>query len=192
MLCCLPKIFTGEAVTIVGGGPSLEGFNWTRLRGNIIGTNHSMRYHRGVILVAIDQVFHKDYGDYLDGLRCVKVTYNDTHRDDFVRVVMEPDHETLNEDWHVLKANLSGFLALALALHLGARRVFLLGFDGGYNDGQNNNFHSYKSGPAPSRGDYRNELFEYYSGRDVINVGTASRITAFKRVPIESEFYEIP
>jgi len=189
----IPKIWKGKTVTIVGGGPSLNGFDFGRLEGIVVGTNHSPKFHRADMLVAIDQKFHEREGEWLDGLSCLKVTQNPTHREDFIKVELEPDYENPHEDhdWTVLRANLSGFLALAVSLHLGAENIFLLGFDGGYTAGKETpNFHPYHyEGPGMNFYTPQNQYYDFYKDRKIINVGMYSRIAAFKRVDLKSDFY---
>jgi len=188
----MPKIFEGDTVTIVGGGPSLKGFDFERLRQPVIGTNHSMKYHEGELLVAIDRKFHEREKEYLDGLNCFKVTYEDTHREDFIRAELNPDHDNWQTslDWHIKRANLSGYFAVSVALHLGADKLILLGFDGGYDvNSDTPNFHPHHY-QGPGMNFYtENHWYDFYKGFDIVNVGMGSRIRSFKKVPLESDFY---
>lgn len=189
----LPKIWNRKTVTIVGGGPSLNDFNFGRLEGVVIGTNHSAKFHRADMLVAIDARFHEREKDYMDALGCLKCSYVPTTRQDFSMAVLSPDHENYltDHDWHVLKANLSGYFAIAVALHLGAERVILLGYDGGYKVGEENpNFHPYYyDGPGMNYYSPMNIYYDFWKKENIVNVGLGSQIRAFKKVPIESNFY---
>jgi hypothetical protein len=183
----LSHIYEGQTVTIIGGGPSLKGFNFNRLRPPVIGTNHTPKFHPSDILVAIDARFHDREATFLDYYKGLKVTYSPTTRTDFIMAKLDAVHP--NEDWHILRANLSGYFALALALHLGAARVILLGFDGGYD--KEPNWHPYAYfGPGMNTYNDTNKYYDFYKDRNVVNVGMDSRIEAFRKVPLESNFYD--
>jgi len=189
----IDKIFTGKTVTIVGSGPSLRGFDFSCLQHPIIGVNHSPKFHEADMLVAIDGEFHKREKEFLDSFKGLKVTYNDTIREDFIKVDLEVDYDidNLNLDWHILKANLSGYFALAIALELGAGKVYLIGFDGGY-EGDNPNFHEFAyRGPGMNYYDPVNRHYNFFTGHKIINVGLDSKIDAFKKVPLNTDFYEL-
>jgi len=165
----------------------LNGFDFGRLSGIVVGTNHSAKYHRADMLVAIDVTFHEKEKAYLDGLDCLKCTYVPTPREDFIVAELTPDHANhlQDHDWHVLAANLSGYFAIAVALHLGARLVYLLGFDGGYGKDEAPNFHPYAYyGPGMNVYTPQNKFYEFFADRPVVNVGMESRIEAFKKIPI--------
>lgn len=188
MILQLPKIWKGQPVTIVGGGPSLRGFDFGRLHGAVVGVNHSPKFHRADMLVAIDKEFHKREGAWLDSLDCMKVTYVDTPRTDFTVATLKPDHEnySMDLDWHILKANLSGYFALAVALHMGASKVYLLGYDGGYSPGKNPNFHPYfYEGPGMNYYTPMNQYYDFFSEEDIVNFGMDSSIEAFTKLPLD-------
>jgi hypothetical protein len=190
----IPKIWNRKTVTIVGGGPSLNGFDFGRLQGIVIGTNHSPKYHRADMIIAIDARFHEREKDFLDSLDCLKCTYVQTTRQDFAMAVLNPDYDNYltDLDWHVLKANMSGYFAIAVALHLGAKKVILLGYDGGYTVGeQTPNFHPYHyEGPGMNFYTPMNQYYDFWKNENIVNVGMDSKIRAFKKVPLESDFYE--
>ena len=137
---------------------------------------------------------HEREKDFLDSLTCLKCTYAPTHRQDFSQAVLNPDHGNHLQchDWHVLKANLSGYFAIAVALHLGADRLILLGYDGGYAVGEEApNFHPYHyQGPGMNFYTPMNEYYKFWADRNIINVGLGSRIDVFEKAPIDSNFYE--
>jgi len=184
------NLFQGQTVTIVGGGPSLKGFDFSRIQQPAIGINYSVEYHDSVMLVAIDRMFHKKERSLVDSYMGYKVTCNETEDRSFIKATLDPDYHNRNLDWHVMKVNLSGYFALALALQLRAFRVFLLGFDGGY-DTQAPRFHghAYK---GLKTGDYYNvnRYYDFFHGKPVVNVGLDSKIKCFTRLPLNSNFYE--
>lgn len=190
MVIDLPQIFEDQTVTIVGGGPSLKDFNFLRLRSPVIGTNHTPKYHPADMLIAIDVKFHQREEHFLNMFRGYKATYVKTPRSDFIVAELDPDHQNKNLDWHILAANLSGYFALALALHLGAQKVYLLGFDGGYDKEPNWHPHGY-FGPGMNTYTGQNHFYDFFKGENVINVGMSSRLDAFRKIPLDSDFYDV-
>lgn len=121
------QIFEDYPVTIVAGGPSLEGFDFSVLQGKVIAINNAAFVTLPDAVVAIDKRWNKKHAQdipeeipiladrTIPGTRMIEIDVN-------------PE---------VKKANMSGPIALDIAFKLGARRVYLLGFDGGYKDRPN-------------------------------------------------------
>ena len=184
----LPKI--PGIVTIIGGGPSLKEFDFDRVKGFVITVNMSCFNVQSDMHVSLDKNFYIVNQTFIDKYESVLVSDRDVGRDDVSIIEYNrkgPSDEQF--DWHMKKANLSGFAALGLALHLGAVKVYLLGFDGGYNGEESNH---YKTISVPNNYNYecKNDLYDLFEEYNVINVGMDSKIESFQKVPLESNFYE--
>ncbi len=127
------KDFDGQDVYIIGGGPSLKGFNWRKLIGkNTIGCNSAFRKGSGICNICffsdikfID-AFHDELCEYAGRV----VTHHPKLREtkiDWLHVV-ERTKRGLGIDKVTYGGN-SGCGAINLALMMGAKRVLLLGFD---------------------------------------------------------------
>jgi len=131
----IPKIFKGKEVTIVGGCESLKNFDLSLLeKQNVIPINDAAKFVNSQLIVSLDERWHKKNKEFLNKYRGFLVTDRNTYRKE-AKII---DYRQLffnqkNLDWHMQAANLSGFVAVAVAFYLGANKVYLLGFDGGFN-----------------------------------------------------------
>ena len=180
----LDKIFTGETVRIVGGGPSLIGFDFDRISGRVITVNDSCYFVDSEMLVSIDKAWHITNKAFLDSYEGILLTDREPGHE---AVVIEYTQKAAySYEWTIKKVNLSGFVAIAAAIHLGAEKIILLGFDGGYDE-QSNHYHH---NPRVVEKDYldKNQYFEIFKENNIINVGP-SKIETFRKVPLEVDFY---
>ena len=185
----LPISFAGQTVTIIGGGPSLDGFNFSRVKDPVIAINDACYVKKAAIIVAMDKSWHSKNGKYLAAYDGYLVTDRDTTRKDAVRVEYHEGLKHENEfDWTIKKANLSGFLALAVALHLGAQKVVLLGYDGGYSG--KSNWYNNPNAATPSGYSNKNAYYDIFKHHDIVNVGMDSQIQSFRKIPIDAPLYE--
>lgn len=114
-------------VTIVGGGPSLKGFDFSVLQGRVIAINDAVFHCQADALVAIDARWHKANRSKIHPDFPV---LTDREIPGFPSAIIEVFSGAK-------AANISGVIAIDIAFKLGARRVYLLGFDGGYNTESN-------------------------------------------------------
>lgn len=189
----LPLIFKDEIVSIIGGGSSLIGFDFSRLQGKIIAINQAIKYAKADMFIAIDTIIWSQYEKELDELEkrggyLLNDSRRYTPRQNFTKIVLEPI-----KDLRIIKANNSGLLALAVALHLGAKKVYLFGFDGyvGRRFLFKKQSHFHKNLKNKSKDGFINHLHHYEIFKDapVINVGLKSKIKYFKKVDINSDIY---
>jgi hypothetical protein len=108
-------------VTIVAGGPSLDGFDFSVLQGKVMAVNNAAFVTKPDCVVAIDKRWHKLFAHQVPEEIPIFADRNVSGR--MIEIEVNPE---------VKKANMSGVIALDIAFKLGARRVYLLGFDGGY------------------------------------------------------------
>lgn len=184
----LPKILKDKAVTILAGGPSLKGFDFACIVPPVIAVNSAAYFAKSNILVSLDKDWHKANGRFLDNYKGYLITDRETHRNEALIIRYDTPNKAGSLDWAMKKNNLSGFIALAVALNLGACKVFLLGFDGGYTKGKAN----YYNNPKPGNDhEYsrNNDLFDIFKENNIVNVGLDSRIEAFRKVPLNTNFY---
>jgi len=145
-----PGAWKGRRCFIVGGGPSLQRFNWDRLKGElVIGINRAFEACDPAINVAMDTHlfgkfetggFSKETTKKWNAYRGTRVWW---HGSSYLFPPRDDDHpydvyvvgaagatqfprNTLKE---LSAADNSGYLALNMAVNLGANPIYLLGFD---------------------------------------------------------------
>jgi hypothetical protein len=143
-LTSLEPVFLGETIYIVGGGPSLKGFDFERLRGkNVIAVNKAIFFVPfAQVLYWSDARFYEWYGETTDKFNGIKVT-NKPHpkRSDIINLV-DTGKDGLELEPHAVRhGGNSGYAAMNVAYHLGARKIVLLGFDMQNAKGGETHFH---------------------------------------------------
>lgn len=215
----MKDLFPGDAlaeypgtVWCVGGGSSLRGFDWSQLAGEIvIAANRSFEMPNVTVACTIDMRFYnwihdgtlgeQVTGNWLDfrGPKCIATIGRKTfHQCEALGIYDIPRNP---KGWHFPpdfgtfgKATNSGYMAVCIALAMGARRVGLLGFDL-HGDGKKQCWHHT---PHPSnciqaedtysrfQGDFR-ELADWLETQPQItitNFGETSKLGVFPRVPL--------
>ncbi len=145
------RSWKGSPCIVVGGGPSLENFNWDLLHGwRVIGINRVYEQFDPTIIFSMDTRFLRwiDEGKYgqearekFANTKAYKVwlcTYNCKLPDDVFVVRVWKNYSqgfrafplTMNNG--IGHGNNSGYGALNLAVCLGANPIYLLGFDMNY------------------------------------------------------------
>lgn len=146
----IPRIFEGQPVIIVAGGPSLIGFDWSRLTGkNVIAINRAYEVVPGAaVLWWSDSRFWRHHRDGLGAHGAMwKATCNINYHEsdalpDWVKQYVISGHKGFDEDPGKLRSgNNSAFAATHLAAHLGARRIILLGVDMRHGPAGETHFH---------------------------------------------------
>jgi hypothetical protein len=180
----LPLIFKGKDVTIIGGGSSLTGFDFGRLKGDVIAINHSVRF----VPYSTAWVF-SDMPFYIKNLKRIEEYKGYCISRVSAKYVHTITFGNTKVDYLVMKANNSGFTAMVVALILGARKIYLLGFDGGWKD--KSHFHDlYKDEKLVDDFTRHLPLYDYFKNFPIVNVGVDSGITCFDKVPINDDFYK--
>lgn len=134
MLWTPEKEWDGQDAFLIGGGASLRGFNFSVLTGrNTIGCNDAFRLGGGIVKLGLfgdASWFHKNKFELeRSGIQFVcnapsLMTLNVPWLR-LMKRVKEGLHEGSNLGWNFS----TGASAINLAISLGARRIFLLGFD---------------------------------------------------------------
>lgn len=130
---------------VIGGGPSLLGFDFSRLPGGFrIGANRAAWLAECDALVTVDRNFHRHEGDRIRAfgknahiaLRDVPMPYPEAtywgHAKNLDGLALAPG---------MLAGSNSGFAGLNLAVQLGYSDIALLGFDFRWHDGRSH-FHA--------------------------------------------------
>lgn len=204
----LNRTWEGEDVYIIGGGPSLRAFRWDLLRGkNTIGCNSAFILGADIckICVFVDYSWWQDIGSKrLHEYSGIAIGYGpefEKHAAELPEwlhaAAREETHDGLSTEKPVFNGN-SGALAINLALILGAKRVFLLGFDMRL-EGDRANWHDLRT-EEPQACVYptfcehlrnvANDLPVKFPGREVINVSDVSKLSVFPMVSVEGHFTE--
>lgn len=130
----------GVPCFIVGGGPSLRGFDFNKLAGKrVIGINKSFLYCKSEILYFMDHSFYNDPNvkenpvwRSFSGVKCTPSPYSDRQVYGFdVRLVRRRIEPIITRDIEegIYAGSNSGTGALCLAVALGCNPIYLLGYD---------------------------------------------------------------
>lgn len=188
----------GATVYIIGGGPSLRGFNWERLaKERTVGCNAA--YTHGAALcnycLFSDELFWKHNSEGLEqyaqlgGKPVTHCEYVPADRPWLAS--MARNLTTMTADGYSLYQGYggnSGSAAIHLALLLGAKRVLLLGFDGKLGADGKSNWHE-RTLERPNAAVYTKfeEAFDYiaanfkrvFPGTEVLNCNPDSAYRQF-------------
>ncbi|MBM3210590.1 hypothetical protein FJZ33_00100 [Candidatus Poribacteria bacterium] len=152
-------IWRNKRCFIIGGGPSLKGFDFSQLKGELVITvNRGFEYFPSAINVCQDaRVFgfyenrefkegdeaRKKFYDYKGYKSWLNVQAFPFPEDIYqIGIVHPADFNYTNYSGGIPPYNNSGLNALCLAVCLGANPIYLLGFDCKGKDGRTANFHS--------------------------------------------------
>jgi hypothetical protein len=129
----IEPIYLGETIYIVGGGPSLNGFNFSSLKDKVtIAVNKSFKYLSNPSAVYwSDTRVYQWYHEELDKLNCLKVTNKPlpSGAPGVVNLLNTGKHGLDKDPRCIRDGGNSGYAAMNLAYHLGAKKIVLLGFD---------------------------------------------------------------
>jgi len=190
-------IWSGETVFIIGGGPSLQDFNWSGLYGKkTIAINKSLlSFPQANVLYWTDSRVYSWIKADIDNFKGPKYTIRDhpSYIGD-IKILRKGNKFGLEEAKDTLShGNNSGYAAINLAYHLGAKRIILLGYDMG-NDGKRGHHHD--GYPVPVTGDniYRDQFIPGFKiladllktkGIEVYNASPNSLLNAWPKITLE-------
>lgn len=190
----VPRLFPGSTIVCLGSGPSLTKSDvaYCRGRARVIAIKDAVRLAPWADVLygcgADPGDWWKRHGDGLAASVGLRYTL-DPNASRWATVLRNTGPVGLETDPSGVRTGKnSGYQAVNIAVHFGARRIVLLGFD---LEG-NNHF----CGPHPdsySRPNYREfaELFDTLVeplrmlGVEVFNASRSTMLTAFPRVPLE-------
>lgn len=195
----------GNDVYILGGGTSLKGFDFSRLQNKIvIAVNHSIEsYKQSEFLIFGDKIFVTTSRPKFDLLKYNGLIFasEKTTGTEPVTTMKNAGNKNLiifrdrrDEPQLNIKAGLyhptsSGMMAINLALIMQARKIYLLGYDYYYDNG---NIHFYADYPHHKRVEekkFEHKLpkfakFEKYS-KNIYNFNQLSNVKEFQKIPMD-------
>jgi len=188
-------IWKGETVYLIGGGPSLKGFTWNSLRGKkTIAINKALKFypHADAVYWTDGRVFTW-LEEEINNFKGLKYT---------IRPKAYPGHVNLlrrgkkfgieTSPNSVAHGNNSGYAAINLAIHLGAKRIVLLGYDMGQTS-EGSHFHDGYPVNATGAKIYKEQflpgfdiLKDALKGKDIqiYNACPTSNLKIFPRITI--------
>lgn len=198
-------IWEGEDAYIVGGGPSLHDFNWDLIRGkNTIGCNSAFVLGADIIKIVLfaDVVWWlkigkkgtEEFGGRVVG--CMSKGHNAKEDCPWLLTMDRNSVRSVGKTDLCLAGN-TGAMAINLALILGARRIFLLGFDMKLGKEKQANWHDQRYEPpnpqvyprfVSSFAWFSKSIPKVFPGCEVFNVTEDSNLDAFPKVPLAEHF----
>jgi len=187
----------GEACFIIGGGPSLEGFNFNRLDEFFtIAVNHSIEhYPKAAAVLFGDAVFLQrtsfDLKGYAGMIFCsVASGYSNSDPRDNV-YCFRFQRQAVQADFSqgLLFTMLSGTAAINAAIIMGCSPIVLLGFDLYTREDGNNHYYQDIKGQRQPTGTYSSKVDHFEKFRPwvdrIINCSEKSLITTFRKKSID-------
>lgn len=189
-------LWKGETVYIIGGGPSLKGFNWNLLRGKkTIALNKAIQFwpEADVVYWTDGRVWtwHKE-----DIIKFKGKRYTLAPRSYPCDVSVLKRGKKFGIEWStdsIAHGNNSGAAAINLAIHLGASKIILLGYDMGR---LNKESHFHNGYPTKVTGDniYKKQFLPAFGaineeikgkGIQIFNACPTSKLNTFRKITIE-------
>ena len=149
--------WAGKRCFIVGGGPSLKGFDWSMLDNELsIGINRALEFYTPTVSFSIDSRWYvwttngdlgEDAKRRYEQYRGHKVQLNANSFQDFPEDVQQlqpyPHPRRISGKMRdgICHGDNSGMAAIDLAICLGATEIYLLGFDCNVHDGDQEHYH---------------------------------------------------
>jgi len=199
-------LIKGETVFIVGGGPSLKGFDFTKLNGKLtIAINSAMYFLQPTAVFWCDGRWAAQNDDKLSAMDCYKIgviTTNapptDNTRNRYTLGRSFPIYRTGIEGYdpnvYRVRGNNSGSMAINMACNMGAKRIILLGFDVSVV-GNESHFHQnlqdrigdqvYTNDFLPNFKSLYREMQQHRVNTEVLNASMVSRLDMFTKIKIE-------
>ena len=193
-------IWLDETVFIIGGGPSLKGFNWSLLAGKkTIAINRAIQFYpKADALYFTDGRVYSWYKKDIDEFKGLKYTIRNLGaHDGTINILRKGVKFGLEaERTSLAHGNNSGYAAINLAVHLGAKKIILLGYDMG-NDGTVSHFHDGYPVPTTSEKIYRDQFIPGFTilrellfakGIQCYNASIHSKLDVFPKIGLDRAF----
>lgn len=181
--------FKDSRCFIVAGGPSLRGFDFSKLKKEYtIGINFINKVFHPWMLISWDQVCYDWQKTQLNNSILVMVDVSNKNFDRCYYVRSAGEHGNPNEINRIFIGTHTGYAAINLALALGFSPIYLLGFD--YGPDENGNYHVTDDWGHPEDIDQRLKRFkkevdrypEYVKDKKIINLSPISKLEAFQKM----------
>ena len=189
--------FQGETIYIIGGGPSLKEFNFSSLAGcRSIAINKAILYHMAAdVLYWTDGRFYTWFKNEVDSYKGLKFSLKPgSQYTPDIQILRKGKPYGLEEDPQTLAHGFnSGYAAINLAYHLGAKRIILLGFDM-TNDGNETHFHDGYPTRAAGNKIYADKFLPGFKqlnaeiklkGIHILNASPYSKLNIFPKITLE-------
>lgn len=189
-------IWKGETVFVIGGGPSLSNFNWESLRNRkVIAVNKAfLNCPWAGAMFWTDSRFYQWYKDDINNFSGLKYTIRPKdYYPSNIDVLRKGARFGLETSPSALAhGNNSGYAAINLAYHMGAKQIILLGYDMG-NDGKRSHYHEgYPVNPTSDK-TYKEQFIPGFEslhsvlsqkGIPVWNASPHSKLDVFPKITI--------
>ncbi len=198
----IPRIFEGQAVALVAGGPSLRGFDWERLRGYpVVAINRALEVLPFAhVLWWSDSRFWRQNRAAIEAHGAIwkatcQINYHESDAvPGFVKQYRFTGHSGFDpEPKNLRSGNNSAYAVLHLLAHLGAKRIVMLGVDMRHGPGGKSHFHE-GHGLLHQEATMTNLMVPFFQtlaaplaerGIEVINASEQSALTTWPRCSIE-------
>lgn len=191
----IDPIFLGDTIYIIGGGPSLKGFDFNLLKDKtVIAVNKAfLHLPMAQVLYWSDTRFFEWYSKEIEDFKGIKVTCRpQPKRNDIINLLNTGKTGLETMSYGLRDGGNSGYAAINLAYHLGAKQIVLLGFDMQTN-GKETHWHEGYSSTADTETMGRlmipnfDSLVEPLAKRKVkvYNASPISKLTSFEKITIE-------
>lgn len=197
----IDPILLGETVYIVGGGPSLNGFDFSTLDDKYtIAVNKSFLSLKNptAIYWSDYRVFRWYQNEILQHQNTLKVTNKPQPDHPAIINLLSTGKHGLEKDPHgVRDGGNSGYAAINLAYHLGAKKIILLGFDMKTIEGKSHYHEGYEVGKKPDNKMYERLMLPSFDSISialmqakvkVYNASLESEIKCFQKIHLNQIF----
>jgi hypothetical protein len=184
---------------IIGGGSSLKGFDFATLRGhNCLGVNDAFRLGPEVcprLIFGDDTWWQQTKFDVENYAKAGGRVYSIAPASINLHVPWLEVCRRVDDGWssgeHLGWNRSTGAAAINLAVNLGAKRIFLLGFDCGPGDNRKTHWHTHRRIPTPDHSFNRflpgfalvaRKLQECHPNVTVFNVSPNSRLEHWQKI----------
>jgi hypothetical protein len=191
----IDPIFLGDTIYIVGGGTSLKGFDFNQLKDKtVIAVNKAfLHIPFAQVLYWSDTRFFEWHSKEMEFFKGIKVTCRpQPKRSDVINLLNTGKTGLETMSYGLRDGGNSGYAAINLAYHLGAKKIVLLGFDMQTN-GKETHWHDGYVSTADTGTMERlmipnfDSLVEPLEKRKikVYNASPNSKLTCFQKITIE-------
>jgi len=189
-------IFKGETIYLIGGGPSLAGFNFKLLNNKkVIAINKAILYYpKADVMYWTDTRVYNWFKKEIDEFSGLKYTIRNVSGPN-INILRNTGKGGIEINAEGLRhGNNSGFAAINLAVHLGASRIVLLGYDMATTGKMTHWHNGYNNVNRTKESIYTNNMLPYFQtlveplqslGIEIINANPNSEIKCFKKVSID-------
>jgi len=196
----VPRLWPGETCVLIGGGPSLTSADVDAVRGRarVIAINDAYRLAPWAeVLYACDRKWW-DWHQGVPSFAGLKYSLIDTKYPD-VQILNNtgPYGLELVDRSGVRTGRNSGYQALNLAIHFGATRILLLGFDCGLGEGGES--HWFGDHPVPQQSPYPHFRLAFEmlgeplkaAGVTVLNCSRRTTLKCFQKVSLVEALQQV-